>query len=162
MRSLGYLLSPWGIILQVIAIIHFIRRRPDTYWLFVIIFLGPLGALIYIFMEVVPDAGLLRQSFETFPRRNRIRHLQALVLDNPAAGNYEELADLYLDDRNFSRARECYEKAIASRGNSFDAFYRRGICEIQLQDFAAALKDLEYVYSRDPKYDSHRAAGLLA
>lgn len=162
MRSLGYLLSPWGIILQVIAIIHFIRRRPDTYWLFVIIFLGPLGALIYIFMEVVPDAGLLRQSFEAFPRRSRIRHLEALVLDNPAAGNYEDLADLYLDDGNFSRARECYDKAIGSRGNSFDAFYRRGVCEIQLHDFAAALKDLEYVVSHDPKYDSHRAAGLLA
>jgi hypothetical protein len=162
MRSLGYLLSPWGIILQAIAIIHFIRRRPDTYWLFVIIFLGPIGALIYIFVEVIPDVGLLRQSFEAFPRRNRIRHLEALVLDNPAAGNYEELADLYLDEGNFARARECYSKAIASRGNSFDAFYRRGVAEIQIGDFAAAVQDLEYVVSKDRKYDSHRAAGLLA
>jgi len=162
MRSLGFLLSPWGLILQAVAIIHFIRRRPDMYWLFIIIALGPLGALIYIFVEVLPDAGLLRQSLATFPRRNRIRHLQALVLDNPAAGNYEELADLYLDERNFSRARECYDKAIASRGRSLDAFYRRGIAEIQLGDFTAALADLEYVVAREPKYDSHRAAGLLA
>jgi hypothetical protein len=162
MRSLGYLLSPWGLILQAIAIVHFIRRRPDTYWLFVIIFLGQLGALIYIFVEVIPDLGLLRQSFETFPRRSRIRHLEAVVLDNPAAGNYEELADLYLDDRNFLRARDCYSKAIASRGSSFDAYYRRGVAEIQLAEFQDALKDLEYVVSQDVKYDSHRAAGLLA
>ena len=162
MRSLGFLLSPWGLLLQAVAIIHFIRRRPDMYWLFIIIALGPLGALIYIFVEVLPDAGLLRQSLETFPRRNRIRHLEALVLDNPAAGNYEELGDLYLDERNFSRARECYDKAIAARGSSLDAFYRRGIAEIQLGDFTAALTDLEYVVAREPKYDSHRAAGLLA
>jgi hypothetical protein len=162
MGSLGSLIWPWGVILQALAIIHFIRRRPDMYWLWVIIFFGPLGALIYIFIEVIPDAGLLRQSFEAFPRRNKIRHLEALVLENPAAGNYEELADLYLDEKNFKRARECYDKAIASRGSSLDAFYRRGIAEIQLGEFPAAVTDLEHVTGREPKYDSHRAAGLLA
>ena len=162
MGALGSLIWPWGVILQALAIIHFVRRRPDMYWLWVIIFFGPLGALIYIFIEVIPDAGLLRQSFEAFPRRNRIRHLEALVLENPAAGNYEELADLYLDDKNFKRARECYDKAIASRGSSLDAFYRRGVAEIQLGEFAAAVTDLEYATGREPKYDSHRAAGLLA
>ena len=162
MRSLGFLLSPWGIILQAVALIHFIRRRPDMYWLWIIIFLGPLGALVYIFIEVLPDIGLLRESFQTFPRRSRIRQLEATVLDNPAAGNYEELGDLYLDEGDFARARECYNKAIGSRGSSFDARYRRGIAEIQLRDFPAAVVDLEYVVSKDRKYDSHRAAGLLA
>jgi len=155
-------LYPWGIILQVLAIMHFIRRRPDTYWLFIIIFLGPIGAFIYILMEVIPDFGLLRQSFDVFPRRKRIRQLEALVLDNPAAGNYEELGDLYLDERNFVRARECYDKAIQSRGDMLDAFYRRGIAKIELGDFASAVSDLEHVVSRERKYDSNRAAGLLA
>src|SRR6185369_14412851 len=100
-RIMRFLLTPWGLILQGIALIHFIRRRPDFYWLWIIVFLGPLGAGVYILMEVVPDLGLLRQSFDAFPRRKRIRQLEALVLDNPAAGNYEELGDLYLDDSNF-------------------------------------------------------------
>jgi len=36
---MGALLSiySWGIILQALAILHFIRRRPDTYWIFIII-----------------------------------------------------------------------------------------------------------------------------
>jgi hypothetical protein len=157
-----FLLNPWGVILQAVALIHFIRRRPDTYWLFIIIFLGPLGALVYIFIEVIPDLGLLRHSFEGFPRRRRIRELEAIVLENPAVGNYEELGDLYLDEGNFKRARECYDKAISSRSDMPDVFYRRGIAEIQLGDFAAAVPDLERVVSRDRKYDSNRAAGLLA
>ena len=157
-----FLLNPWGVILQAVALIHFIRRRPDTYWLFIIIFLGPLGALVYIFIEVIPDLGLLRHSFEGFPRRRRIRELEAIVLENPAVGNYEELGDLYLDEDNFKRARECYDKAISSRSDMPDVFYRRGIAEIQLGDFAAAVPDLERVVSRDRKYDSNRAAGLLA
>jgi hypothetical protein len=157
-----FLLTPWGLILQGLALIHFLRRRPDTYWLWIIIFFGPLGAGIYIFMEVIPDLGLLRTSFEAFPRRKRIRLLEALVLENPAAGNYEELGDLHLDEGNFARARECYDKAIRSRADLPDAFYRRGIAEIQLGDFAAAVPDLEHVVSRERKYDSNRAQALLA
>ena len=40
------LFYPWGLLLWIAAIIHFIRRRPDTYWIFIILFLGPLGALV--------------------------------------------------------------------------------------------------------------------
>src|SRR5262245_33908504 len=156
------LLFQWGLILQALALVHFMRRRPDTYWLWIIIFFGPMGALIYIVMEVIPDYALLRTSFEGFPRRKRIRFLEATVLENPAAGNYEELGDLYLDEKKFARARECYNNAISSRGDSLDAFYRRGISEIELGDFGAAVPDLERVTSREPKYDSHRAVGLLA
>jgi hypothetical protein len=155
-------LFPWGLILQAIAIVHFIRRRPDTYWLWIIIFLGGVGALIYIAVEVLPDAGLLRQSFKVFPRRRRIRELESIILDNPSAGNYEELADLYLEEGKYARARECYNRAISSRTDSPDPFYRRGIAEVELGDFPAAVNDLERVVFKDPKYDFHRAAGLLA
>jgi len=162
MGSLLFLFFPWGLILQAVAIVHFIRRRPDGYWLWIIIFFGGLGALIYIAAEVIPDAGLMRQSFKAFPRRRRIRELQAAILDNPSAGNFEELADLYLEEGQFARARECYDKAISARTDSADPFYRRGIAEIELGDFAAAIPDLERVVQKDAKYDFHRAAALLA
>lgn len=152
----------WGLLLQALAIVHFIRRRPDTFWLYVIIFLGGLGAAVYILVEVVPDLGLLRQAFDAHGRRKRIRLLEALVLENPASGNYEELGDLYLEEQKFARARECYDKAIASRSSDLDPIYRRGIAEVNLGDFAAAVTDFAAVTSREPKYDSHRAMALLA
>ena len=152
----------WGILLQVLAVLHFIRRRPETFWLWVIIFFGPPGAFIYILKEVLPDLGLLRQSFEGFGRRKRIKYLEALVQQNPAAGNYEELGDLYLDERKFAKARECYDKAITPRITHVDPFYRRGVAAINMGDFSAAADDLERVTSQDPKYDSNRALGLLA
>ena len=155
-------LFPWNLVLMAIAIVHFIRRRPDTYWLWIIMIGGGLGAVVYIFVEVLPDFGLLRQSFKMFPRRRRIRELEAIILDNPSAGNYEELADLYLEEGKYARARENYDKAISSRTDSPDPFYRRGIAEIELGDFAAAVPDLERATAKDPKYDFYRAAGLLA
>ena len=156
------LLNPYGFLLVALAIIHFIRRRPDTYWLYIILFLGPIGAAIYLVVEALPDLGLLRQSFKIFPRRKRIHELEAAVLDNPSAGNYEELADLYMEDGNFAKARACYDRAISSRTDSPDPFYRRGVCEVQLGDFPAAVADLERVVNKDPGYDFHRAKGLLA
>jgi hypothetical protein len=162
---MGYfysLLFPWGLILQAVAIVHFIRRRPDTYWLWIILIGGGLGALVYIAVEVIPDAGLLRQSFKVFPRRRRIHELEAIILDNPSAGNLEELADLYLEERKYARARAYYDKAISSRTDSLDPFYRRGVAKIELGEFPAAVADLERVVNKDPKYDFYRASGLLA
>ncbi len=158
---LFFAFSWWGILLRIVAIVHFIRRRPDFFWLWIILFHW-VGALIYIVVEVIPDAGLLRTSVQVFPRRRRIHELERAILDNPSAGNYEELGLLYLDDGNFSRARACYDKAISSRSDSPDPFYRRGIAEIELGDFSAAVPDLERTVAADPGYDFHRAKGLLA
>jgi hypothetical protein len=155
-------LFPWGVILQGLALVHFIRRRPDNFWLWIIIFFGPPGALIYLGMEVLPDLSLLRQSFDSFGRKKRIRHLEALVLENPAPGNYEELADLYLDEQKFQRARECYDQVLARPGDHLDARYRRAIAALHLADPTAARQDLEQVVAREPRYDSHRAMALLA
>jgi hypothetical protein len=155
-------LLKFGIIFQAIAIVHFIRRRPDTYWLWIILIGGGLGALVYIFVEVLPDVGLLRESFRIFSHRKRIRALETMVLDNPSAGNYEELADLYLEQKKFAQAKDCYDKAISTRTDSPDPFYRRALCELALNDFAAAAGDLELVLKKDAGYDYQRAAGLLA
>jgi hypothetical protein len=152
----------FGLILVGIAVVHFIRRRPDNFWLLIIIMGGGIGALVYICVEVLPDLGMLRHSFQVFSHRKRIRQLEMVVLDNPSAGNYEELADLYLEQKKFAKAKECYDRAISSRTDSPDPFYRRALCEMELNDFPAAVTDLEKVVSKDRNYDYQRAAGLQA
>ncbi|WP_263366412.1 tetratricopeptide repeat protein [Edaphobacter bradus] len=162
MGFLSHFFYPWGLLLQGLAIVHFIRRRPDTYWIYIILFLGPIGATIYLVAEALPDIGLVGQSFKGFSRRKRIGELEVAVRDNPSSGNYEELGDLYMDDGKFQLARAAFDKAIAARANTPDPFYRRGVCALRLGDAAAALPDLERVTGNDPDYDFHRAAGLLA
>jgi hypothetical protein len=162
MGFLSGLFYPWGFLLQGLAVVHFIRRRPDTYWIWIILFLGPIGAIVYLAAEAVPDAGLLRGSLKVFPRRKRIRELERLVWDNPSAGNYEELGDLYMEDGRLGLARNAFDKAVAARSDTLDAFYRRGVCAILLGDAGAALADLERVVAKEPRYDFDRAGGLLA
>ena len=162
MGYFAHLFYPWGAILQVAAIIHFIRRRPGVYWLYIILFLGPPGALIYLLMEAAPDVGLARTSFQRFPRRKRIRALETAILDNPSVGNFEELGDLYMEDGNLERARMAYDHAIARRSDTLDCFYRRGVCALELGDAVGALPDLERTVGKDPDHDFQRSGALLA
>jgi len=157
---LFFAFSWWAILLRVVAIVHFIRRRPNFFWLFIIL-IHWVGALVYILVEVVPDVDLFRNSLQAFPRRRRIHELEYAILDNPSAGNYEELGLLYLDEHNFARAKQAYDKAISARTDSPDPFYRRGVAEIELGDYTAAVPDLERALRADPDYDFHRGKGLL-
>src|SRR5262249_48308768 len=68
----------WGILLQIAAIIHWSRKRPATYWLFIIIFFGFLGALAYFLVEGI-DFESMGRTIKGPSRRRRIRELQVLV-----------------------------------------------------------------------------------
>src|SRR4051812_20837543 len=126
------------LMVEVAAIVDFIRRRPNMYWLWIIIMGGPLGAGIYLVMEVLPDHRISTEGFRWYTRRKRIKQLELIVLDNPAPGNYEELADLYSEEKKFDRARQCFDKAISSRTDMPNPFYGRAIVELHLNDRAAA------------------------
>ena len=156
------LFYPYGVILQALAIVHFMRRRPDGYWLWIILLGGGIGAFAYLIAEVLPDAALLRGTFNVFPRRKRIRQLEAEVLENPSIGNFEELGELLLEDEQYARARECFDRAITPRTHTADPFYRRALAAIALNDWPAAVADLDRVAGVDARYDYHRAAGLRA
>ena len=158
----GALFYPWGVVLQAMAILHFVKRRPEGFWLWVILLGGGLGALVYIIAEVLPDVQLLRASMAGQSRRRRIRELEAIILENTAVGNLEELADLSLEEKRFARARELYDRVLSAQADSIDPRYRRGLAALALGDAPAARADLERVVAEDPKYDVYRAIGLLA
>src|ERR1035438_7128383 len=109
MGFLGHLLYPWGFLLQGLAIVHFIRRRPDNYWIFIILFLGAPGAIIYLFVEALPDIGLVGQSFKVFPRRKRIGELEAAFPDLERVVSKEP-------DYDFQRAAGLLAHAYAQTG----------------------------------------------
>lgn len=153
----------FGIALTIFALVHFIKYRSGNWlWLYVIIFLGPIGAIVYFIVEVLPELRGTHTQSKWLGRRRDIKRLEATVIDNPSAGNYEELGDLYLEQGNYARARECFGSAITSRTDIPHPFYGRALSALQMGDAAAAIPDLEKVVSIDPKHDYSRAAGLLA
>jgi len=162
MFGLSHLFYPWGFLVQIFAIVHFVRRRPENYWFYVIFFLGWLGAAVYIVAEVIPDLGLLRGVFQGFGRRSRIQKVETDILDNPSPANYEELGELYKDQGQYEKARDAFNRAITGRSDSIYTFYSRAQSSLGMNDLAAAIPDLERVVAGDRKFDYYRAAGLLA
>ena len=154
----------WGIVgiaLIALALVHYIRRQPSGYWIYIILFLGPPGAAVYLAVEWLPelfDPG----AFHFLDRARRIRQVERDLSQNPSAGNYEELGLLRLDKGDWQGARFCFDRAVEQRTDSIDPFYRRALAEVELGDFAAARADLERVVTQDAGYDFQRAAGLLA
>jgi hypothetical protein len=162
MFGLNYFFFPWGYILQILALVHAIRRRPEYYWYLIIFMGGMLGAVAYILIEVLPDAGLARNAFAGLGRKSRIHTVETTILDNPSAANYEELGDLLYDQGQYSESLDAYNKSIQVRSDSVHAFYRRAECALILGNFSNAVTDLEYVVGSERKYDTYRAAALLA
>jgi hypothetical protein len=158
----SHLFWPWGMFVQIAALVHFFRRRPEWYWFYIILIGGALGSAIYIVAEVVPDLGLARQGFQRFARGSRIATVEATVRANPSVANLEELGELYWDQRQYARARETFNRAITTKADSPRTFYRRGQCEMELRDYAAAVPDLEEAIRGEPKMDNYRGEMLLA
>jgi hypothetical protein len=151
------------LILQVAALVHFFRRGGGNWvWFFVIIFLGPLGAIVYFIVEVLPGMRDSDPGAGWRARRQRWKELQVSVQQNPSPGNYEELGDLYRQEGDWKAARECYNHAIGPRTGHPDPYFGRAVCAIEMGDIAAAIPDLEKVISLDRKFDFQRGLGLLA
>ncbi|MCL4523585.1 MAG: tetratricopeptide repeat protein [Acidobacteria bacterium] len=162
MDVLRHLFSSWGFVLQILAIVHLVRRRGAFFWFFIILMGGYIGAIAYILIEVVPDVYLLQEAFARFERKKYIQKLKFTVAENPSAGNLEELAELYFDQKEFLKARETFDRAISTRNDSIHALYHRGLCAFELHDFPAAIADLEPVVRSDADFDHYRASFFLA
>jgi tetratricopeptide (TPR) repeat protein len=99
-----------------------------------------------------------------------MQKLELEILDNPSAGNYEELGELNLEEKRYAKAREAFAKAIeaygarkanASAADTLHSYYGRAKSALGLGDYAGAIPDLERVACADVKFDYYRAAGLL-
>src|SRR5258708_1794891 len=157
---IGHLFG-YGFLFQVAAVIHWSRKRPEAFWLWIIIIGGIIGALAYFLINGLPDFRDLQRTLRGPARRKRIHVLRALVIQNPSAGNYEEFGELLLEDKRYREAWDAFDQALSVRTDSIDPFYRRGIAEFELRDDEAAVADLRRVTAVDWKYDFSRASCLL-
>jgi hypothetical protein len=150
-----------GIVVQIFAIVHCVKRGRDRFWIWIILFGGAIGAAAYYLVEVLPEIGV-GDVFTGPGRRKKISMLRAVIRDNPSAGNYEQLGELLVQEKKWHEAREAFDKALASRTDSLDPFYWRGVSAYETGDYLAAIPDLQHVVKVDPKYDYSRAMCRLA
>jgi len=152
-------LSP---LLQVLMIIHYFRRRPESWWFYVIIFLGPLGALAYFVMEVLPDLHYKPPAIARFERRRRRRWLEPVVEESPTPANQQELAELLAADGDHQRAIDLFTRVLARDPAAPDLLFGRAKSYLALGDTGRAIADLERLVCVQPNFHFYEGYVTLA
>ena len=153
---------PVGLVFQVLMLVHFFRTRPETYWVFIIIFLGPLGAGIYFLMEVLPGVRWKLPVFERMERRKRKAWLEQMVAESPSVEAMAELAQIRAIEGENAAAVELFDQALARAPEDWESYYGRGTVKLRLGRPAEAVPDLEKVVGHDPSYKFHGGQLALA
>jgi len=147
-------LNPWslGVLFQVLMVVHFIRNRPETYWFFVILFLGPIGAVVYFFVEVMPGLHWKMPAIERWERKRRRQWLERLVVDAPSQEALGELATLCARDGEHERAVKLFGEALNRDPGDVDSLYGRGLSLMSLGSYESAAADFTQLAERDPSF----------
>jgi tetratricopeptide (TPR) repeat protein len=141
---------------------HFFRRRPDGYWFFLIIFLGPLGALVYFFVEVLPDLRVKPPAIARLERRRRRQWLEHMAGEAPSLEALQELGEIYATEGEHQRAVEFFTRALKRDSELREALHARGKSYLALGRVNEAIADLEPVARADLGYHFYDAALTLA
>lgn len=151
-----------GIVFQVLMIIHFFRTRPEYYWFFVILFLGPLGSLAYFVIEVVPGLRAELPVIDRFKRKRRKQWLEGMVAETPTQEACADLARMYAGEGRHQEAIELFGRALALDPEDPECLHGRGSSLVATGRTAEAVKDLEAVVAIDPAHAFHSAHVELA
>jgi len=141
-----------GVLFQALMLVHFFRRRPEGYWFFVIVFLGPVGSLIYFLVEVLPDLRVKPPVFARMERKRRRQWLEHMAGESPSLATLQELAEICAAEQDHARAVELFGRVLARDGESCEALYGRGKSLVALGKAELAIADLEPVARAEPSY----------
>lgn len=108
---MGYLLTGTSGIVTVFWVWMVIEcmRRGDREWIWVVIFLGPLGGLAYFIACCLPRVDF---GWSAVRQRRHIRELEALHQFGLTAHQQRELGDLYRNQKRWADAVSQYQQAI--------------------------------------------------
>ncbi len=140
------------VLFQVLMVIHYFRKRPEGYWFFVIVFLGPIGALAYFVLEVVPDLRVKPPWLARMERRRRRAWLEHVVSEAPALEHLQELGEIYALEGEHERAIELFTRALNRDAELLEARHGRAKSRVALGQIEGAIEDLEQVVKAEPNH----------
>ncbi|MEM5567047.1 tetratricopeptide repeat protein [Psychroserpens sp. AS72] len=104
------------IALQVFCIYHLYKNKNDYYWFFLIIFLPAIGCIIYLITQVYNkrDVNKIQEELTTIINPSKkVRDLEKTLEFSETFQNRVNLADAFLEIKDFKTAISHYETAIA-------------------------------------------------
>lgn len=162
---MDWLFSSYGftVVLQVLALVHYFRNRPEWYWFFVIVFVfPPIGPIVYLFVEVLPGWNWRLPVIDAFERKKRRQWLEKMVVDAPTQETMARLATMVAKEGDHERAVQLFTDALDREPDELEARFGRGASLAALGRPKEAVEDLRRVVEQDPSFKFYRAALELA
>ena len=153
--SIPYWLSG---ILAVVALVHYVRNRPDGFWIYIILFLPTLGPLAYLIANVfLPLLGLGGANLEgrvasTFSERKRIKELEQKIEETNLPAYYAELGELLYHRGDYPRAETMLRKGITKNDDQPESRYWLARTLEKLNKPREAVELLRPIVNENPRF----------
>jgi len=157
MADLYFLVPVYTIAVAILCV----RRGRLMPWLWIILFTGPIGATLYLAVELF---GLTPRSLGDAGRRRpgALARLRADAARLDTVGAWADLASAEFDRRNFRPAIAAAERVLAKEPGESEARYVLGRARLALGDPAAAVAALDALVEAEPSYANGEARFALA
>jgi hypothetical protein len=145
-------------------LIDALRRRAETYWLWIIVGV-PGGSLLYFFVVRLRarDARMLQgRIVQSLRKPPSIRVLEERYAESPSVAHRIALAQGLADAERWAEAKVHFSGVLEKRPAESDALFGLGICELELGRFEAAVVPLEQLVDAYPNYRDYSAFAELA
>ncbi len=116
---MGWFLASLPLIFNIVCTIHVLKTGRPIYWIFLIWILGGIGAIIYFFVEMLPDLQRNRtvsqvgSGLATVVNPGRhVRRLEEELEISDTVKNRQLLAKAYLESRRFDEAIDMFQSCL--------------------------------------------------
>lgn len=164
---------PLGVIILLISIgfaVHAVRTGRPFYWLWLILFLPPIGSVVYFLAEILPELRSRRpvrqavaQARNALTAERDYRDLAVEVAEAPTVANRIALAEAMLQRGDSGGALAQY-RAARVRPHDTDPLLLLGLarCHLARAEPSDALDILEQLLATNPGYQSNDGHLLYA
>lgn len=156
--------------LDALCIIHAARARQPYYWFMIILMLPTIGAVIYFFMEMLPDiqhSRAARQAASDIRKvidpERELRDATAALRLTDTAENRKRLAEALLIKERYDEAATMYESALQGV-HADDTALLMGLARARFgaQDYAGVCEALDRLRAAHPDLQSSELHLLYA
>ena len=156
-----------GLVFMVWMCLDCIQRKEHFIWIVIMVFLFPVGAVVYYFAVKAKGTSSRGNLFPVPSQPKEVEseetlQLKQLIKQHDKAYHYEKLGSAYLDQKKYSLAIPQFEEAIKKDPEMKDARYGLAKSMHGLGKFTEAAEVLEEIIKDDKKYDYGNAIFGLA
>jgi hypothetical protein len=134
-------------------LIDCIRNEPERYWVWIILMLSFLGAVIYFVARRGIHFTMKTPKFlNPWLRRNDLIQAEAAVRNIGNVYQYVKLGDLLMEQGKYPRALDIYRQGLERDNAEKPALWGAAQAELKLGDWGGAKTHLEELLNQDASY----------